>query len=301
VGLSESELRRALERVGLGMIGQTHDVAPADKKLYALRDVTATVESIPLITASILSKKLAEGIDALVLDVKCGAGAFMHRRKDAWALAESLVKVGKANGLPTEALLTSMDAPLGNAVGNALEVVESIETLKGNGPKELEGLSVRRMLVLAGLAANEPEADRCVRAALVSGAGLEKFRRMVEQQGGDPRVVDDYSLLPSAPKRHVVSAHGAGFLVALRADKVGVGAMRLGAGRNRADDAIDPAVGVLVRAHVGDLVRPGDPVLEVHYRDDARLKDALPFLERAAEIGPDPPTSTMILWGEVTG
>ena len=304
VGLSESELRDALKNVGVGLIGQTAAVAPADKKLYALRDVTATVESIPLITASILSKKLAEGIAALVLDVKCGAGAFMRRRKDAWALAESLVKVGKANGLRTEALLTAMDAPLGRSIGNALEVIESIETLKGKGPMDLEGLSVRlagRMVRLGGLAPDDVEADRVVREALATGAGLDKLRQIIEQQGGNAKVIDDYTLLPSAPAQHLVRTESAGYITALHADKIGVGAWRLGAGRHRADDAIDPAVGVVIKAHVGEAVRPDEPVLEVHYRDPSRLADALPLLQDAIQVSLDPPTSTMVIWGEVSG
>jgi pyrimidine-nucleoside phosphorylase len=303
VSLDEVELRAALLKVGVGMIGQTRDVAPADKRLYALRDVTATVESIPLITASILSKKLAEGIDGLVLDVKGGVGAFMKRRPDAFALAESLVRVGRANGLRTEALLTAMDAPLGRAVGNALEVIEAVETLKGEGPKELTELSVRltaRMVRLGGLAADNAEAEQKVRSVLASGAGLEKFRQIIVEQGGDPKVIDDYGRLPTTPSRILLRTESSGYVTGLHAEKIGIAAMRLGAGRNRADDVIDPAVGVMLQAEVGQAVKAGDPVFEVHYRDANRLSDALPLLREAIEIGSDPPTATLIVWGEVT-
>ncbi|HEY1187345.1 MAG TPA: thymidine phosphorylase, partial [Gemmata sp.] len=193
VNLSEAEFRAALKTVGLGMIGQTADVAPADKTLYALRDVTSTVESVPLITASILSKKLSEGISGLVMDVKCGAGAFMKTREQARALADSIVQVGTANGLRMSALITAMEAPLGRFVGNSLEVIESIETLKGNGPPDLTDLSVTlaaRMVQLAGVAADDTAAHVLVREALANGAGLDVFRKCIEQQGGDPRVID---------------------------------------------------------------------------------------------------------------
>jgi pyrimidine-nucleoside phosphorylase len=288
VGLDENELRIALRKVGVGMIGQTPQVAPADRKLYALRDVTGTVESIPLITASILSKKLAEGIDALVMDVKVGRGAFMKTPEKARALAESIVRVGNANGVRTEALITQMEAPLGRAVGNSLEVIECIETLKGRGPKDLETLSVMlaaRMIRLAGLATSDADAETRIRVALSSGAGLEKFRQIVEQQGGDPRIVDDYTRLPTAPNVMTIKAERAGLVTDLDAEQIGIGGMMLGAGRNRAEDRVDHAVGVIVRAPVGEAICPGDAILEVHYRDEATLAQALPLLTGAIEIG----------------
>jgi len=293
VGLSEDELRTALKTVGVGMIGQTPTVAPADRRLYALRDVTGTVESIPLITASILSKKLAEGIDALVMDVKCGRGAFMKTRERACALAESIVGVGTANGLRTEALITTMDVPLGRGVGNALEVVECIETLKGRGPMDLESLSVTlaaRMIRLAGLANSDAEAEDKVQTALASGAGLEKFRGIVEQQGGDPRIVDDYERLPQAPKQTAIVADRAGFVIDLNAESIGIGAMMLGAGRSRAEDKVDHAVGVIVRLRVGEQVKAGDVILEVHYRDESTLQGALPMLRGSVRVGDQAPT-----------
>jgi pyrimidine-nucleoside phosphorylase len=295
VNLSESEFRAALKAVGLGMIGQTADVAPADKKLYALRDVTATVESVPLITASILSKKLAEGITGLVMDVKAGRGAFMKTHADAKVLAESLVRVGTANGLKMRAVLTAMDAPLGWRVGNSLEVIESVETLKGNGPADLTELSVllaARMVELAGIA----DAEAKVRAALTSGAGLEVFRKCIEQQGGDPRVIDDYTLLPTGPHSTLLRAPRGGYVAAMDAEKVGVASMLLGAGRRRAEDAVDHAVGVVVFAEVGQQVKEGDPVFGVLYRDDATLAAALPLLADGFTIGDAlPPPAPLVL------
>ena len=299
VGLSLDEFRATLARVGCALIGQTREIAPADKVLYALRDVTATVESIPLITASILSKKIAEGIDGLVLDVKCGRGAFMKTRADAGRLAETLVAIGKAQGVRTEALLTAMDVPLGRAVGNSLEVIESLETLKGRGPADLEGLSVllaARMLLLAGVADTEAAAEQRARAALSSGQGLEKFRQVIEQQGGDPRVVDDYGRLPSVPERLTVQAERPGHVVDLDAELIGRAAMVLGAGRNRVEDTIDPGVGIVIRAQRGEQVRAGNPILELHYRDASRLDEALPLLRRACVVGDAPPEpQTLVL------
>jgi pyrimidine-nucleoside phosphorylase len=287
-GLSLDDLRHAIQTIGCALIGQTSDVAPADRKLYALRDVTGTVESIPLITASIMSKKIAEGIGGLVLDVKYGDGAFMKTEADARALARSLVDTGELAGVRTEALLTRMDAPLGRAVGNALEIVESIETLKGSGPADLEALSVEfaaRMLVLSGL---EPDVDKAgvrVKQALSSGAGLEKLREIIANQGGDPRVVDDYSRLPAAPDKDLFTAPRDGVVVAMRAEAVGRAAVGLGAGRDRLDAAVDPAVGFIVVAPVGARVKAGDPIVEIHHRNGHGLADARRLLDTAIEIG----------------
>jgi pyrimidine-nucleoside phosphorylase len=292
VGLSETEFRTALWNVGLGMIGQTVDIAPADKALYSLRDVTGTVESIPLITASILSKKLAEGISGLVMDVKCGNGAFMKNRADAKALADSLVNVGAANGLKVSAFITAMDTPLGRYVGNALEVIEAIETLKGRGPSDLTNLSVllaARMVLLAGLAATEQEAQQKVRAALVAGAGLEMFRRCIEEQGGDPHALDDYYRLPTAPRSMDVVAPRSGFVTEMVAGAVGIASMVLGGGRERAEDSIDHSVGIICRAKPGEQVRAGEAVYEVRYRSSSKLFAALPVLEESFTIGDAPP------------
>jgi pyrimidine-nucleoside phosphorylase len=291
--LSLAELQQGLARVGCAMVGQTAEIAPADKKLYALRDVTGTVESIPLICASIMSKKIAEGIGGLVLDVKTGTGAFMKTVEQSRMLAESLVAIGVASGLRTEALITSMDAPLGRMVGNSLEVIESIETLKGNGPEDVERLSIllaARMLIAAGLERDEAQADRRVRDALRSGAGLEKLRAIVEFQGGDPRVIDDYRRLPAAPDRHHVTAPQGGYVSALHAEQIGRAAVSLGAGRGKLDDVIDPGVGVEILAPVGVQVQAGDPVLRVHHRGGRGLAPAASRLAEAVQVADTPPT-----------
>ncbi|HSK08991.1 MAG TPA: thymidine phosphorylase [Vicinamibacterales bacterium] len=303
VDLSIEELRAALETVGCAMLGQTRQIAPADKKLYALRDVTATVESIPLITASIMSKKIAEGIDGLVLDVKTGRGAFMKTLEDSRRLARSLVDTGNRSGVRTEALITAMDAPLGRAVGNALEVIECVETLKGRGPRDLADLSVllaARMVRLAGLAASAEDAEGMVWRALASGAGVEKWREIVAHQGGDPRTVDDYGLLPSAPLRHTVRAARSGFLSGLDAERVGRASVALGAGRTRVDEDVDPGVGAIVFAHPGDEVREGDAILELHVRKASDLDAALALLEGAVEIADAPPARLPLVVEEVT-
>ena len=284
VNLSLEEMKAALARTGCAMMGQTAQIAPADKKLYALRDVTGTVESIPLISASIMSKKIAEGIDALVLDVKTGSGAFMKTEADSRKLAESLVSIGNASGVKTEAVITAMDTPLGRAVGNALEVIECFDVLKGGGPSDLIDVSVNltaRMLVLGKVAGDLADAERQVRKAIASGAGLERFRQIIEGQGGDPRVVDDYGLLPTAPERHLVKADRAGYITKLDAELIGRASVALGAGRDRVEDPVDPAVGIMIRAKPGDEVRAGDPVLEMHYRDRARLDAALRLATQA--------------------
>jgi pyrimidine-nucleoside phosphorylase len=290
--LSLDELRDAVARVGCAMIGQTREVAPADRKLYALRDVTATVESIPLICASIMSKKIAEGIGGLVLDVKTGAGAFMKQHVDARALARALVGIGAASGVRTEALVSTMDAPLGRMVGNSLEVIESIETLKGNGPQDVTDLSVllaARMLILAGIEADEPAAVASVERSLASGAGLEKFREIVVNQGGDPRALDDYSRLPDAPDRESVRAPRPGYVAAIHAGAVGHASVVLGAGRARLDDVIDHGVGIEVTAPPGTEVRAGDPVLTLHHRRGRGLADAIDLLNSAIDISEEPP------------
>ena len=295
--LSLAELSAAIKKVGCAMIGQTSEIAPADRRLYALRDVTGTVESIPLISASIMSKKIAEGIGALVLDVKTGVGAFMKTLEDSRALANSLVSIGRASGVRTEALITRMDAPLGTMVGNALEVIESVEVLKGRGPEDTKDLSVAlasRMLVLAGIERDESSAERAARGALSSGAALEVFRRIIENQGGDPRVIDDYSRLPSTSMEHSVRAARGGY-VKLHAELVGRAAVALGAGRARLEDRIDPAVGIEIVAPQGREVRSDEPVLTVHHRGGDRLQDALQLLDAAVQISDAPPEARPLI------
>jgi pyrimidine-nucleoside phosphorylase len=302
VDLSLPEMKRVLARTRCVMIGQTAEIAPADKRLYALRDVTGTVESIPLISASIMSKKIAEGIDALVLDVKTGSGAFMKTEDESRRLAESLVAIGNASGVKTEAIISAMDAPLGCAVGNALEVIESLEVLKGRGPADLVDVSIElaaRMLVLGKVAGDLADADRRAREAIRTGAALERFRQIVEAQSGDPRVVDDYSRLPQAPHRNVVEAERRGYVTRLDAELIGRASNALGAGRDRVEDPVDPAVGISIRATVRDAVSPGDPLLELHYRDRARLQTALALASQAIAIGDDRPPRTPLIVGEV--
>jgi pyrimidine-nucleoside phosphorylase len=302
VNLSLDEMKAALGKAGCAMIGQTAQIAPADKKLYALRDVTGTVESIPLISASIMSKKIAEGIDALVLDVKTGSGAFMKTEADSRRLAESLVSIGNASGVRTEALITAMDAPLGRAVGNALEVIECLDVLKGGGPQDLVDVSLElaaRMLVLGKVADDIAAAETQIRNAIASGAGLERFRQIIEGQGGDPKVVDDYSRMPHVGDRHVVAAGRAGYVAGVDAELVGRASVALGAGRDRVEDSVDPAVGIMVVAKPGEKVNAGDPVLELHYRDRARLEAAIALATRAIVIGDQAPAARRLVVGEV--
>jgi pyrimidine-nucleoside phosphorylase len=290
--LTIDEMRGALRKTGCALIGQTDAIAPADRKLYALRDVTGTVESIPLICGSILSKKIAEGIGALVLDVKVGRGAFMKTEADARQLATWLAGIAERNGVRTEAMLTAMDMPLGRAVGNANEVVESIETLKGRGPRDLTELSVRlaaRMLVLSGRATDGADADAQVRRALASGAGLEKFRDIIAAQGGDSKVVDDYGRLPAAAHREEWRAPRAGVVSRLDAELIGRAAVALGAGRDRAEADVDPAAGIDIAAPPGTRVRAGEPVLVLACAEVARARAARALLDEAVVIGDEAP------------
>jgi pyrimidine-nucleoside phosphorylase len=303
LSLDVDEMRRALAKVGCVLIQQTSRIAPADKKLYALRDVTATVESVPLICASIMSKKIAEGIDGLVLDVKAGRAAFMKTIDDARRLATLMVAIGNRSGVRSEALLTAMDLPLGRAVGNAVEVIESIETLKGKGPKDLEDLSVAlaaRMVRMAGVARTNADAETQVRRAIAAGAGVEKFRQVIEHQGGDPKVIDDYGRLPAAPSREVVAAPRGGFVFDIDAMAIGRASMALGAGREKAEDAIDPAPGLWIKAHVGDPVSAGDPLVELLYRDARRAAEAASLIARAFVIEDTPPQPSPLILEEIT-
>jgi pyrimidine-nucleoside phosphorylase/thymidine phosphorylase len=299
VRLSLAELRAVLRDCGLGLIGQTPEIAPADRKLYALRDVTATVESLPLISASIMSKKMAEGIDALVLDVKCGDGAFLRSREEAEALARTMLGIGQGMGKRVAALLTDMEQPLGRAVGNALEVAECIETLKGRGPRDLESLSVELTAWMVHLAGAAPALDAArtrVREALASGAGLERLRRVIELQGGTPRVCDDPSLLPRAPETVVVRSDRDGRVARIAARAVGHAGMLLGAGRETVDGAIDPSVGFVFHKKVGDPVAVGEPIVTVHAGKAASPQAALARLEEAILVAPEaPPRGPLVL------
>jgi pyrimidine-nucleoside phosphorylase len=302
VSLERDAFVACLRELGCAFIGQTADIAPADKKLYALRDVTGTVESRPLIASSIMSKKIAEGTDVLVLDVKVGRGAFMKREADARALADTMVAIGARVGLRTEALLTAMDAPLGRAVGNALEVAECIDTLSGRGPSDLEALSLAlaaRMLRLAGAVPSIAAGEARAREALASGAALERFRRVVERQGGDPAIVDDRSRLPSAARRELVAAERSGFVSRMDAALVGRASMALGAGRERLDDPIDPGAGLLLHVKPGDRVTAGDPLVELHIGRHGRSEEARALLSAGLAVGDAPPSPAPLILGAV--
>ncbi|MEJ5253112.1 MAG: thymidine phosphorylase [Chthonomonadetes bacterium] len=275
-----SEIARLVERVGACLVGQSPDLVPADKYLYALRDVTATVDCIPLIAASVMSKKLAGGAEHILLDVKTGSGAFMQYLPDALDLARTLVQIGQMAGRRTLALVTDMSQPLGEAVGNALEVAEAIRVLR----RESDASSARfetlclelsaHALLLTRVETDLMQARMRVRECLDSGKPLEVFRAIVEAQGGDPRVIDDLSLLPQAPVKMPVFLSEVGYIHAIDARQVGLIAVRLGAGRARKDDAIDPAVGVRILRHVGDHVDASTPVAEVHARPEEMAQEA---------------------------
>jgi pyrimidine-nucleoside phosphorylase len=299
VRLGLADFRRVLRECGLGLIGQTREIAPADRMLYALRDVTATVSSLPLISASIMSKKMAEGIDALVLDVKCGDGAFLPGIDQAKALADTMVGIGRGMGKKVVALITAMDQPLGRTVGNALEVAECVETLKGRGPADLESLSIELaawMVRLGGVAASLDAARAKVREALARGAGLDRLRRVIELQGGDPRVCDDPALLPQAPETVVVRSERDGRVARLAARAIGDASMLLGAGRETVQSTIDPAVGFVLHKKVGDPVAVNEPIVTAHVGKTSRREEALARLREAIVVSPEaPPRGALVL------
>ncbi|GEO26549.1 hypothetical protein AAC03nite_23340 [Alicyclobacillus acidoterrestris] len=270
--LSTDAFRAQVKRIGVAVAGQTGDLAPADKRIYALRDVTATVESIPLIASSIMSKKLASGADAIVLDVKVGDGAFMKTQADAERLARTMVGIGNRAGRQTVAVLSSMEEPLGHSIGNALEVKEAIATLRHEGPDDLTEVCLTlgaEMAVLAGVATTQEEARQKLEAALRDGSALKKFEEFVVAQGGDGTIVHHPEKLPQAPIVKAMRARRRGYIASLPALRFGEAAMRLGAGRATKEDVIDPAVGIVVRAHIGDFVDEGDVLLEVHASTEA--------------------------------
>lgn len=284
-------LRRAEQQVrslGVALIGQTPEIAPADKRLYALRDVTATVESIPLIAASIMSKKLAEGLDALVLDVKTGSGAFLPQPSRALDLARTMIALGEERGCTVVALLTAMDRPLGHALGNALEVKESIAGLRGQGPADLMDVTyalAAEMLLAGGAAPSTGAAMEMARRTVESGAALEKLRQVIEAQGGDPRVVDDDSLLPSAPVTRTLEAPQPGVVTQVEPRAIGRAIVALGGGRRTVDDEIDSAVGFVVPVKPGQRVEQGEVLGTVHARSAAAADEALTALSAAIRIG----------------
>lgn len=300
--LNLGEFRRVLRATGLALIGQTEELAPADRKLYALRDVTATVESVPLICASIMSKKLAEGIDGLVLDVKTGSGAFMKKFDDAKVLATRMVEIGKACGKRVQALITDMSQPLGNAVGNALEVIECIETLKGHGPPDLVELCrelTATMFLLGGVDTSIEGGRARFDSVLKSGQAVEKFARVIAEQGGDQLVVENYSRLPAAKHEDSLVASEEGYVSALEAETMGRASMVLGAGRERLDSVIDPAVGLVFEKKVGDRVSAGERICTIHSNDRARLPRVREMIREAIKISPQPVRPPSLILGRV--
>jgi len=290
-GLSPAEFIEQLRRVGAVIAGQSRDVTPADKAIYALRDVTGTVESIPLIASSVMSKKIASGADAFVLDVKVGRGAFMKELSQAQALAEAMIGIARLSRRRAVAWITSMEQPLGCAVGNALEVAEAIEALKGEGPRDVEELVVAlagEMIYLGEKAADPGEGKKRAAEILRSGAALAKFRELVAAQGGDPGVVDDPESLLVAPVKADVAAPSGGWVAAVDSYAVGLATMALGAGRVRKEDAIDPSVGIVLRKKVGDAVRPGESLATVHARSDEEADTAATAVLGAYSIESQP-------------
>ncbi len=287
VNLPVTQFRRVLEVCGCCMIGQTAEIAPADRKLYALRDVTGTVESPYLICASIMSKKLAEGIDALVLDVKTGSGAFMKNESDAAFLAELMVETGERMGKKVVALITDMDQPLGSMIGNALEVIEVIDILRGRGPEDLRQLCLELagwMLYLGGVATGVAEGKKRSEQLISSGAALQKFRQMVELQGGDVRSIDDPKKLPQSQHTMAVRSPKSGYIASMQCEQIGTACVVLGGGRERKEDSVDPAVGIVLHKKVGDSVRAGESLATIHYNSEDRASRAQKLIEASCRI-----------------
>lgn len=279
--LSVEEFKQQLEKIGVSIIGQTEKLCPADRKMYALRDVTATVESIPLISASIMSKKLAEDIDGLVLDVKTGSGAFMKKYEDAKKLAMAMVSIGKEMGKNVKALITNMDEPLGYKIGNALEVLESVEVLRGGGPQDVRELTLAlgsQMLIIGGRAESEKDARNMLLESLASGKAYDKWVEMVSSQGGDPHAIlkEEFTYTEYI---HFIKAQKDGYLYEYDTYKVGVGVSILGAGRERVEDKIDPKVGIILHKKVGDRVKEGEIIMEIRYNSKEKFDRAIPILE----------------------
>ncbi len=302
--LSYAQFRKDISDTGLCIMGQTKRMCPADRRLYALRDVTATVDSIPLIAASIMSKKLAEGVDGVVLDVKTGNGAFMSRTAQARKLARTMIAIGTQLGKKVVALVTDMSEPLGEAVGNAIEVEEAIEALKGRWRADIEEVTLalgEEMLTLAGLANGPAQARRLLMRALTRGLGLEKFRQMVRAQGGDPNVLDDYGLLPQPACRVEVRAATSGFVRSIDALQVGLLGVRMGIGRQTLDDKVDHSAGFRFRKKVGDRATRGDVIAEAQGSNEARVKEAASRLPAFIVIGGTAPRGNGMVVARLDG
>ena len=292
VDLGVERYRELVRTIGCCLIGQTSTVVPADKKLYALRDVTATVDCIPLIASSIMSKKLAEGIDALVLDVKVGSGAFMKTLDDARKLATTMVGIGREMGKKVVAIITDMEQPLGRAIGNSLEAIEAIDMLKGQAPADYTECTMKltaKMLELGQAAKDETEARAKLQAAIDDGSAIKKFAQIIEAQGGNPAVLYDYSVFPTARQVVPIPSPVSGYITAIDTEKVGMAAVALGAGRERVDSIIDPAVGFVLEKKVGDKVEKGEPLAMMHINDAARAATIIDRFQSACAFGDKAP------------
>jgi len=304
VNLSLKEFRRVLGECGMGLIGQTAEIAPADKKIYALRDATSTVENIGLICASIMSKKLAEGIDALVLDVKTGSGAFMKKEEDAIQLAEVMVETGKRMGKKVVALITDMEQPLGRMAGHSNEVAESVEVLKGRGPADLRDLSLDLsawMFFLGGRTNSVEEGRRLAETMIATGQAVEKFRQGIRLQGGDERVIDEPGRLPAARLHFRVTSTASGFITGTDCEQFGVALAMLGGGREKKEDKIDHGVGLEFHKRIGDRVEKGEPLATIHYNSDAKLAEAKRLIAQSYRIAEEAPREKRPLVRRILG
>ena len=302
--LTMEEFTENVNRIGLALMGQTAELAPADKRIYALRDVTATVDSIPLIAGSILSKKLAAGSDGIILDVKTGSGAFMVKYADALALAEAMVAIGEGAGKRMVAFITSMEEPLGYAIGNAIEVEEAINTLKGEGPEDLEELCIElgaNMLLISGVVKDLEEARGKLKEVIQNKMGLEKLKEMVRAQGGDPAVIDDPSLLPQCKERIEVKSIKEGYIQKIDALSVGISSQLLGAGRQKLEDVIDPSVGIVLKKKIGDEVKKGEPLAIFHTDgDEEKIENAKEKFLASYSIGKEKVKKPRFFYARVT-
>jgi pyrimidine-nucleoside phosphorylase len=300
--LSLDDLFAQVRKVGVGLVGQTGNLVPADKQLYALRDVTGTVASIPLIATSIMSKKLAGGADGFVLDVKVGDGAFLKTKAEAEKLGELMVAIGKNAGRRTVAVLSAMDQPLGKAIGNALEVKEAIATLRGEGPADLEELSLvlaAQMLVLAGAEKEAAAAEAKLKALIASGEGLRTFSRWIEGQGGDPRIVEEPQRLPLATTVVGVKSPQAGYVASWATEELGLISMRLGAGRARKEDPIDHGVGLVIEKKIGDWVEVGEEIAKVYARSEAEAASGAAAVLNTVKLVSTPPPKKPLVIGYI--
>jgi len=303
VFLPSQRFIEVVNQVGLAVIGQTENLVPADKMLYALRDVTATIDSIPLIASSIMSKKIAAGCDAIVLDVKVGSGAFMGNIEEAFELARQMVEIGTQVGRRTTALVTDMNQPLGMAIGNALEVKEAIEVLKGMHPGPLQEVCVllgAYMLYTAGRCKSVEEGMKAIEDALHRGMGLQKLREMIAAQDGNEKIVDDPNLLPIARRIITVRSEQSGYILSTNAQVIGTSAMLLGAGRNTKEDIIDPSVGIVMKKRLGEKVEAGEILAEFYVNDDKHLEEAMNLFKKAIKIGIPKPDAKPLIYGVVT-